>query len=201
MGEGTKILTTGAIAKYCSVHFRTVIRWIEKGHLKSYKLPGRGDNRVRADDFLEFLREHQMPIPEDLQDRSRRILIVEDEASVAKAMQRVLRRAGFETETASDGFVAGAQACTFAPSVITLDLMMPLVGGLDVLKFIRGSEVLKEVKVLVVSALDKKELDKALEEGADDILAKPFKNQELIEKVSRLAGVEATAGPLAQKAI
>ena len=61
-------LTTGEIARYCGVNFRTVIRWIKRGHLRAYQLPGRGDNRVELEDFLEFLREHRMPIPEELKD-------------------------------------------------------------------------------------------------------------------------------------
>ena len=42
-----EILTTGDIAKYCNVNFRTVVRWVERGLLKSHKLPGRGDNRIQ----------------------------------------------------------------------------------------------------------------------------------------------------------
>ncbi|TNF38926.1 MAG: response regulator, partial [Gammaproteobacteria bacterium] len=43
----SKTLTTGDIARYCQVNFRSVIRWIERGLLKAHKLPGRGDNRVK----------------------------------------------------------------------------------------------------------------------------------------------------------
>ena len=47
-------LTTGEAAKYCGVNFRTVIRCIERGHLKAYKLPGRGDNRIPVKDCVRF---------------------------------------------------------------------------------------------------------------------------------------------------
>lgn len=66
-----QVLTTGEVAKYCGVNPRTVIRWIERGHLKAYHLPGRGDSRVEVHDFLSFLREHEMPIPEELLEPSR----------------------------------------------------------------------------------------------------------------------------------
>ena len=56
-------LTTGDIAKYCGVNFRTVIRWIERGHLNAFKLPGGGDNRIAIPNFLSFLKEHGMPLP------------------------------------------------------------------------------------------------------------------------------------------
>ncbi len=61
------IFTTGDIAKYLGVNFRTVGRWIKKGYLKAFQLPGRGDNRVTREDFFEFLQEHGMPVPEELQ--------------------------------------------------------------------------------------------------------------------------------------
>ena len=66
MDKKKRILTTGEIAEYCGVNFRTVIRWIKRGHLEAYQLPGRGDNRIKVEDFIHFLDEHKMPIPDDL---------------------------------------------------------------------------------------------------------------------------------------
>ncbi|MEW6756496.1 MAG: response regulator [Candidatus Latescibacterota bacterium] len=186
-------LTTGEIAKYCGVNFRTVIRWIKKGHLKAFQLPGRGDNRVMVKDFLDFLKRHQMPVPEEFQETDHRVLIVEDDPSMARNIQRVLRRAGFETEVAHDGFSAGALSQTFLPAVITLDLRMPGLGGLDVIEFVRSTKTLEDTKILVVSAMPEADLQKALAAGADAVLEKPFRNEELVEKVARLAGVEIPA--------
>ncbi|MDO6805884.1 helix-turn-helix domain-containing protein, partial [Wenyingzhuangia sp. 1_MG-2023] len=59
--RGKQVLTTGEVAKYCGVNFRTVIRWIERGHLEAYKLPGRGDNRVPVAGFVRFLQSNEMP--------------------------------------------------------------------------------------------------------------------------------------------
>ncbi|ASP40977.1 hypothetical protein CHH28_17240 [Bacterioplanes sanyensis] len=59
-------LTTGEVAKFCGVNFRTVIRWIERGHLQAYKLPGRGDNRIPVNGFVEFLKDNHMPVPDEL---------------------------------------------------------------------------------------------------------------------------------------
>ena len=88
-----KTLTSGEIATYCDVNLRTVIRWIESGKLKGFKLPGRGNNRVLVSDFVSFLEHHNIPIPEDLQSEiSPSILIVDDEMPVAKSIQRVARR-------------------------------------------------------------------------------------------------------------
>jgi len=187
------VLTTGEIAQYCKVNFRTVIRWIKRGHLRAYQLPGRGDNRVEVGDFLRFLHQHNMPVPGEFQRSARRVLIVDDDQATAHAIQRVLRRAGFETEVAFDGFSAGVLAESFAPEVMTLDLRMPGLGGLEVLGFVRSHPHLQAIKILVVSGLPPAQLAEALAGGADEAMEKPFDNAALVEKVCLLAGVEAPA--------
>lgn len=191
-------LTTGEIADYCGVNFRTVIRWIKRGHLKAYQLPGRGDNRVEIRDFVNFLRENSMPIPDDFRKYSMRVLIVDDDTSMAKNIQRVLHRAGFETEIALDGFQAGTLAESFTPSVMTLDLKMPGLSGLEVIRFARSKDNLKHIKIVVVSAMPQQDLDEALNAGADCVLEKPFNNDELVEKVSELMGLRVANQPMAR---
>jgi two-component system, OmpR family, response regulator VicR len=184
----TKMLfTTGEIAKYCGVNLRTVIRWIEKGILKAFQLPGRGDNRVKLQDFLVFLKDYGLPIPVEFQKNKKRVLIVEDNLSMAAAMERVIRRAGFDTKIALDGFKAGALLMSFQPDVVTLDLKMPWMNGHDFLHFTREMEEIRHTKILVVSAMDRNELKLSLEEGADDFLEKPYKNEELLGKIMVLA--------------
>ncbi|VAX09802.1 Response regulator [hydrothermal vent metagenome] len=185
-----KSLTTGEIAGLCDVNQRTVIRWIERGQLNAYQLPGRGDNRVQPEDLLTFLQAHGMPVPETLEPPNRRVLIVDDEPSMAKSMVRVLRRAGFDTAVATDGFQAGSLIYSHRPAVMTLDLQMPGVNGFEVLKFVRNTEHLQTQKIVVVSAMPVDELRKALKMGADAVLEKPVDNKKLIETVSHLANIE-----------
>jgi two-component system, OmpR family, response regulator VicR len=188
-------LTTGEIADYCGVNFRTVIRWIKRGHLKAYQLPGRGDNRVEIRGFVNFLRENNMPIPDDFRKYSMRVLIVDDDTSMAKNIQRVLHRAGFETEIALDGFQAGTLAESFTPSLMTLDLKMPGLSGLEVIRFARGKDNLKHIKIAVVSAMPQQDLDEALKAGADCVIEKPFNNDDLVDKVSELMGIRVSNQP------
>ena len=91
---------------------------------------------------------------------------------------------------ASDGFLAGVLAMSFKPTVITLDLRMPGLGGLDVLKALRNQDELTTTKILIVSAMPQEQLEEALDAGADDILEKPFKNKDLVAKVRALADKE-----------
>lgn len=182
-----KTLTTGEIATYCDVNLRTVIRWIERGELKGFKLPGRGNNRVLIEDFISFLEEHGMPVPAELvPQNNNRILVLDDEPAITRLISRILRSGGYEVDVAADGFQGGAKLLQDRPALITLDLSMPGLDGFQVLDFIRSTSEIKHTKVIVVSALSNTELNRALEVGADAVLQKPFQNQELTEIVNRL---------------
>ena len=182
-----KPLTTGKVADYCGVNFRTVIRWIERGELSAYKLPGsRGDNRIEVADLISFLKKNDMPIPEELVEGKKRVLIVDDEKSMAQAIQRVLRRAGYDTAIASDGFQMGVMLSTFRPELVTLDLKMPNLDGFEALKFMRANSDFEDVKVVVLSGCTPEERESAVECGAQGSLAKPFENKELSSLVKSL---------------
>ncbi|MDQ7015812.1 MAG: response regulator [Gammaproteobacteria bacterium] len=182
-----RALTTGEVAKYCGVHFRTVIRWVERGYIKAYKLPGRGDHRILVEDFIEFLKSNDMPVPEAFQSNRRRVLVVEDDPVTASIIEKLLKNSGFATAIASDGFLAGAMLGVFTPAVMTLDLSMPGLNGLDVLQHIKKESTLSRLKVLVVTAAtDDDEIQKALDAGANDVISKPFDHKLLVEKVKQL---------------
>lgn len=180
-------LTTGEVAKHCGVNLRTVIRWIERGLLKAYQLPGRGDNRVEAQDFVDFLRANRMPVPEAFRALTRRILVVEDDAQVAGILRRSLEGAGYEVTVASDGFQAGTLLGTLVPAVMTVDLRMSGVGGLEVIRQVRANPRLAGVRILIVSAMPKAELEEARKAGADAVLSKPFEPEALVAEVGKLA--------------
>ncbi|MAY15382.1 MAG: response regulator, partial [Oceanospirillaceae bacterium] len=89
-------LTTGEVAKYCGVNFRTVIRWIERGHLDAYKLPGRGDNRIPVSSFITFLQDNNMPVPGDLSLGVRTLVLLADAEDFSADVASFVRRAGWE---------------------------------------------------------------------------------------------------------
>lgn len=176
-----KSFTSGEIAKFCGVTLRTVIRWIEGGKLKGYKLPGRGNNRVLQEDFLRFLKEHNMPIPDALKQQEHpTVLIVDDELSMAKAIQRVARRAGLRSIIANDGFQAGMLLTEHQPELMTLDLSMPGLDGFEVIKHTRANSAFDKVKIVVISALPEEKLKEALASGANYAFPKPFEQHELL---------------------
>lgn len=183
--QAKTILTTGEIARYCGVNFRTVIRWIERGRLKAYQLPGRGDNRVTVEDFIEFLKVNSMPVPEEFAQRERRVLIVESDPTLARQAEEALQRSGYATTIAADGFHAGSLLGTFRPSVMLLDLRIPGLSADDVLSFVRKASGLDRIKVMVVSN-SAQEQEPTLPTGVDGFIRRPFSSEELVSKVNHL---------------
>lgn len=110
-----------------------------------------------------------------------RILLVEDEKAIAQMVKSHLESEGFAVITASDGEEALRVWAQEEPDLIVLDIMLPLLSGLDVLKTIRQQD---EVPVIMLTARAD-EIDKllGLELGADDYMSKPFSPRELTARI------------------
>lgn len=187
--EKKEVYTTGEIAKLCGVNTLTALRWIQRGQLKAFQLPGRGDNRVKKNDLMLFLKKHGMPTPKELALRDC-VLAVDDDPRMVRSIQRLLKSEGIDTLTCTEGFKAGIMITSLFPKLVTLDLNMPGMGGLDIIKYIRGLDELKDVRILVVSAMPQKALGAALKAGADDVLKKPFDDRSLLDKVRALTAMD-----------
>jgi two-component system response regulator RegX3 len=110
-----------------------------------------------------------------------RVLIVEDEPAFVEALEVALVAEGFEVEAATDGHAALGAFASGHHDVVLLDLMLPGVQGIDVLRSIRK---VSDVPVIVVSAKDAEaDVVSALELGADDYLTKPYSARELIARI------------------
>ena len=110
-----------------------------------------------------------------------RILVVEDEESLADSVRYNLEREGYLVSVASDGRRALERFRTETPALVILDLMLPELSGLDVCRAIRAES---DVPIIMVTAKDT-EADKVtgLELGADDYVTKPFSVRELVSRV------------------
>ena len=110
-----------------------------------------------------------------------KILIVEDEASFSEALAFLLGKEGFEVTVAEDGQQAVDKFAKEGADLILLDLMIPIISGIEVCRIIRSSS---QVPIIMLTAKDT-EIDKVvgLELGADDYVTKPYSSRELIARI------------------
>ena len=115
------------------------------------------------------------------------ILVVDDEQTIAEVVARYLVRAGYETRVAGDGPEALALACAKRPDLVVLDLMLPGIDGLEVMRRLRelGETGPRERVAVILLTAKGEESDRVigLRLGADDYVVKPFSPTELVARV------------------
>lgn len=118
---------------------------------------------------------------------SRRILVADDEPNIVAALEFVLRRAGYEVDTARNGEEVLQRIARSPPDLVLLDVMMPLLSGYDVCERLRARPEWRAVKVIMLSARGREaEARRGLAAGADLYVVKPFSNHELLQKIDAL---------------
>jgi two-component system response regulator MtrA len=110
-----------------------------------------------------------------------RILVVDDDASLAEMLTIVLRQEGFESQVCGRGDEAVAAFRDYRPDLVLLDLMLPGTDGIDVCKEIRTESGVPIV--MLTAKTDTVDVVMGLESGADDYIVKPFKPKELVARV------------------
>jgi len=181
-----KTLSTFRIAKMLHVDPGSVANWIDQDLLVAHRTPG-GHRRVTVEDLLGFLREHKMPIPEELGTVPTRILIVDAEPAITRMIARAVQNAhpDFEVTEAHDGFRAGQIVATLKPDVVILDLKMPGMDGYEVCRLIKSQEATKHTEVIAMTAYSSPENFRRIQEcGARICLAKPLDMDTLLAEVS-----------------
>lgn len=116
-----------------------------------------------------------------------RILIVEDDASLAEILRYNLGEAGYEVSVVSDGREGLRQARLLQPELVVLDLMLPLVSGLEICRRLRADPETGDMLILMLTA-KAEESDEIVgfSMGADDYVTKPFSVKALLERVKAL---------------
>jgi DNA-binding response OmpR family regulator len=132
------------------------------------------------------------------------LLVIEDEPATRNLLNSMLMRAGFDVIVAEDGRTGLEIVKSHKPDLVLLDLRLPTIRGLDVLRQIRGHPATARLPVIILTA-EAEETDRiiGLELGADDYVTKPFSPRELVARVStvlrRAATPPSEEGPILQR--
>ncbi|MBV9943502.1 MAG: response regulator transcription factor [Solirubrobacterales bacterium] len=118
-----------------------------------------------------------------LQRTRAKVLVVEDEPAIADVVSRYLRRAGYETAVAGTGQQALGRAEATQPDVVVLDLMLPDIDGLEVMRRLRRADHGRGAIILLTARGEESDRIVGLRLGADDYVVKPFSPAELVARV------------------
>lgn len=116
-----------------------------------------------------------------------KVLVIEDDRSLAEVLSYNLKQAGYEVLTASDGQDGLLQAQLKTPDIVLLDLMLPVIDGLDVCRRLRADSSMRDLLIIMLTA-KAEETDELVgfSLGADDYVAKPFSVKVLLERMKAL---------------
>jgi len=151
-----KALSTYQIANLCKVHHTTVINWINEGRLSGYTTPG-GHRRVLEDELHDFMIRYKIPIPENLNKESARVLIVDDDIEFLEEIREALAGNGYTIDCALNGFEAGRKIYQKKPDMILLDFKMPGIDGFQVCRILKNEKEMRSVPVVAITSMTSEE--------------------------------------------
>jgi DNA-binding response OmpR family regulator len=111
------------------------------------------------------------------------VLVVDDEPTIAEVVARYLERAGYRTRVAADGAAAIEAAALQRPDLVVLDLMLPRIDGLEVMRRLREQDRERIAVILLTAKSEEADRVIGLRLGADDYVVKPFSPAELVARV------------------
>jgi len=117
----------------------------------------------------------------------KKILFIEDEPTLQKAINKFLENKGYETTSATDGELGIKMAKKILPDLILLDIILPKMNGFEVLKELKKDESTKNIPIIVLTNLEgSADVEKAISLGAKDYLVKAnYELSEIAEKISK----------------
>jgi excisionase family DNA binding protein len=172
-------LTPQQVADKLLVSPITVRGWALRGLLKAEVTPG-GHRRFLAAEVERFAAERH-----NIADHSQsRVLIVDDNQSLARYLQDFLSTHNLITETAFDGFDAGWKIQSFHPEILLLDLMMPRLNGFDVCRQIKENPDTHAMRIIAMTGYPSPSNEsRVINEGAECCLNKPIDELALLEAI------------------
>lgn len=123
-------------------------------------------------------------VDDSTEERSLTILVVDDEPVNRSLIRRRLERVGYRVLTAKNGREAVEMTLDALPDLVLLDVMMPVMDGLEACRLMKAEEATRDIPIIFLSARDETDLKvNGLSLGANDYISKPFKAEELLARV------------------
>ncbi len=185
---GEKTFTTFEVARLCGVFHTTVINWVNKGKLKARVTPG-GHRRIPLSELVPFMKKYEMPIPSDIDDPHKQILILDDEPMMTKLLEKGFQKHKdrYAVQVANNPVDALVLVGKKLPHLLVVDLLMPVMDGFQVCQILKSNPATKDMKIVAISG---KKLSGAqqdfLEKNCDKFLQKPFELADLVGAVDKL---------------
>lgn len=115
------------------------------------------------------------------------VVVADDDDDIRDLVELKLTQSGYSVRACADGVEALEEIRRDPPQLAVLDVMMPGLSGIDVLREVRADETLRDVRVVLLTARSRDtDVDMGFSTGADDYLIKPFSPRELVHRVSAL---------------
>ncbi len=182
MQVSERLFTSGEAAEILQADTTSVVKWVNDGLLVAYHTPG-GHRRIRPRDLVAFMRAHGMFVPPELGATRVKVLLVDDEPRILGAMKRALKahEGAVELLTARTGMEALVMLGSEKPDVLVLDIVMPDMDGLEVLRRLKGRKETEKLDIVILSGnLTAAIKRKALALGARAVYDKPISAAELV---------------------
>lgn len=193
-----RYLSSQDVADLCGVPIKTVEAWIHSGRLSLED--DNGEPMVTMGALVEFMEQNDFAIPIGLLNDEHQqgeqetelgeteVLIIDEDRPMANAIERVIRQMGLDVVQVNNGFDATINYFQRKPQLMTLDLDMDGMSGVELIQNIRATQT-HNAKILVISNSAPSLLARAKTAGADATLAKPFDNDSLRRAVRILLGL------------
>jgi PAS domain S-box-containing protein len=161
--------------------------WVEsewgKGSTFRFRIPMvlAGEVVESADQLLRIVNDQPVSLPNG---EKPLVLIIEDNPQASQLIQMYLQEAGYRTELAKDGAEGLEKAKRLKPNFITLDMIMPVKDGWQVLKELKRHPICKDIPIIIISITDEKKLGFSM--GAVDYFVKPVNREELLSALQKI---------------
>lgn len=175
----SEMLTTGEVSRLFKVSRQAVSAWIVSGKIPAFKTPG-GRHRILRADLVRFFQIDRHPVPAP----PHHILIVDDERCILEVLRRLIsyRYPGVALDTAEDGISALEKIACAPPDLLILDIRMPRMDGIEVIRRLGNQPAYAGIKILPMSA-DPGALNGAGDTGGRSVFQKGASFQKLLESL------------------